>query len=113
MVERVITFTGTLISPEDVDWVKTICVEADSQKLTSGSQTYSEQEMRSQPKNSLEPLHSTMHPLFMLRNCMTGTFWDKGSPAAGRYFIPEHDINHLSRPFNVTALIQYIIKIPN
>ena len=69
--------------------------------------------MRSPPKNSLEPLHSTMHPLVMLRNCMTGTFWNKGSPIAGRYFIPEYDINHLSRPFNVTALIQYIIKILN
>ena len=33
-----ITLTGTLKSPEDVDWVKTICVDGDTQKLMSGSQ---------------------------------------------------------------------------
>ena len=34
----VITFTVTLILPADVDSVKTITVEADAQKLKSGSQ---------------------------------------------------------------------------
>lgn len=44
VVEDVIMFTGMLILAEDVDSVKNKCIEADAQKLKSGSLTVARSE---------------------------------------------------------------------
>jgi hypothetical protein len=67
-------------------------------KVNVGSHTYSEQEIRSWPNNGNQWTRLCILSS-MLRNCMTWTFWNKGSPIAGRYFIPKYVINHLSMPF--------------
>ena len=63
-----ITLTGTMILPA----VKTICFEADAQKLKLGLQTFSELEMRSQAQKKVENHRPTAYLILGMHYCTFG-----------------------------------------